>query len=913
MKHTPSALTSTPGSALASTDIDADALLRAVVQKFEEALQGAISEAEDGRSGIDLNVHALAGRQDAGLEPFKRAVDSLAEQDKDKSALLDAMVACVPKFFGLLTGWPESSKIKSSPLALRSSTAMECLRYLLAKLRASHQSPSKGGFLLRIVLEAMTTPFSKGRPFASPTITGELLDLFVWFVEEILEKEGGIPKFCDIYEKEAQAEHVTSPLAFASCHRETEVVSYLLRRGADVGCFQGRPQSSPGMCCFSQGLVTEFEALLDNNLSLSAVFDLDADGTPGLPLHRHSLFSFMVQHRGSRPSNVDISDEIFEMLLARRHKILEICFERQPQALAFRNLLKAEVGAPVEMTLLDHAVHADDLYLFRELENRGLEILEERRPGDLLPSVFRAPTLLFALNQGAEKIVRYLVEERGLLKDWRTRLSQECQASLAEMAGWHACASVTKEPSYQNWERASSVVLLDILLRAGFDGFTDAEGNSQLWRFLCAPDKMDRLDEKRVLELLQRLHAAGSGTLTAPIFYEDYEDWTPLHAFAYQGWTTVVDFLVETVGISCDVIATQKGGTDHGRRFTPLTMSIPRGHSETVLLLVLKYKARSVLEGLSGAEQPIIMLMNYEEPHAERIKQGEDLRILKAMIKNDRDIIMDQRYYGPTPDMHKLGNPISWLFMLRVKRNDLLSCLLEAGLEGTKEAVNAIACVRSTSSDPSKTFGIGPPSAIAANVGDWEALKLLIRHGATVTYQGQVSLPLPYGLPAPLGSFILPSALRITRAFCTDRRLLALVEAAARREITEAIGSNTAAGDASAASTPESNVAEDSTFKAVTSEKEEKKKAKKRAAKKKAKEKKRADAATKEAHVGAGKEAEGNDSDSDSSGEDEEEAALDEEEKMLARAPTFDLEKERAVRKARAEAEAAAESMKIGK
>jgi hypothetical protein len=92
----------------------------------------------------------------------------------------------------------------------------------------------------------------------------------------------------------------------------------------------------------------------------------------------------------------------------------------------------------------------------------------------------------------------------------------------------------------------------------------------------------------------------------------------------------------------------------------------------------------------------------------------------------------------------------------------------------------------------------------------------------------------------------------------------------------------------------------------VMTEAEEKKKAKKRAAKKKAKEKKRAAAAAAtEGHAGAGKEANnGADSESDSSGTDEEEAGMNEEERMLARAPTFDLEKEKAARKARAEKEA---------
>jgi hypothetical protein len=90
---------------------------------------------------------------------------------------------------------------------------------------------------------------------------------------------------------------------------------------------------------------------------------------------------------------------------------------------------------------------------------------------------------------------------------------------------------------------------------------------------------------------------------------------------------------------------------------------------------------------------------------------------------------------------------------------------------------------------------------------------------------------------------------------------------------------------------------------------EEKKKAKKREQKKKAKAKKRAAAAVAQtASAGAGGKAaadqeEGLPSSTDSSGIDEEEAGMDEEERMLARAPTFDLEKERAARKAARERE----------
>jgi hypothetical protein len=216
---------------------------------------------------------------------------------------------------------------------------------------------------------------------------------------------------------------------------------------------------------------------------------------------------------------------------------------------------------------------------------------------------------------------------------------------------------------------------------------------------------------------------------------------------------------------------------------------------------------------------------------------------------------------------------------------------------------------------PRLGFLIGSPVALAAYYQDWEALRMLVQLGGHVTRQHHG--PLPYGVPLPPHYHILLPASFFVRkgGTCDDRRVIALVEAAAKKEIAGTEGAElkapTKAAPAASVGTLASNAAEDDSFKRVTTEKEEKQKAKRRAQKKKAKAKKRA--AAKEANAGAGKEADpGPDSDSDSSGTDEEEAGMDEEERMLARAPTFDLEKEKAARKARAEAEAL-EAAKRGK
>jgi hypothetical protein len=204
------------------------------------------------------------------------------------------------------------------------------------------------------------------------------------------------------------------------------------------------------------------------------------------------------------------------------------------------------------------------------------------------------------------------------------------------------------------------------------------------------------------------------------------------------------------------------------------------------------------------------------------------------------------------------------------------------------------------------SHGLGAATALqwAVNNQRWDACHLLLRLGRPKV------LSSPF---IPAGLFAIP----LKRVYDLvmedpearrDRKLVSLVELAAKKERAEQSAASVApAREASSAF-------EDPSVKVLT-EKEEKKKAKKRAQKKKAKAKKREKAREEAAGVasaGAGKEQPLSSDDDDSSGTDEEEAGMTEEEKMLARAPTFDLEKEKAARKARAAAEAE-EAAKKGK
>jgi hypothetical protein len=129
---------------------------------------------------------------------------------------------------------------------------------------------------------------------------------------------------------------------------------------------------------------------------------------------------------------------------------------------------------------------------------------------------------------------------------------------------------------------------------------------------------------------------------------------------------------------------------------------------------------------------------------------------------------------------------------------------------------------------------------------------------------------------------------------CSDRRVVMLVEMARKKEKAESDRARAAATPgptttkAPTGLPPADEVGlaattfEDPGMKAITA-KEAKEKERKKAQKKKARAKKRAEA---KANGGAGKK----DDDSSDSGEDSAEAGMDDEERMMHRAPAFDLE-----------------------
>jgi hypothetical protein len=209
-------------------------------------------------------------------------------------------------------------------------------------------------------------------------------------------------------------------------------------------------------------------------------------------------------------------------------------------------------------------------------------------------------------------------------------------------------------------------------------------------------------------------------------------------------------------------------------------------------------------------------------------------------------------------------------------------------LPGGKERCVRPILVNLTAKDGENARDLCYPAQFCAANSRWELLTVLLNNDAA-----PVTLTTPR---LPSVEFMVKEIFAEGGRAAPPRSLMAQVEAAAKREREERRekAAKKKPSGSGTARTSASNAFEDPSVK-VLSEKEAKKKGKKREQKKKAKAKKRAAIA---AAAGAGGVAGEVSDDSDSSGTDEEEAGMDEEERMLARAPTFDLEKERAARRA---------------
>jgi hypothetical protein len=500
------------------------------------------------------------------------------------------------------------------------------------------------------------------------------------------------------------------------------------------------------------------------------------------------------------------------------------------------------------------------------------------------------PTLYFSLLFPCAEILRMLVDAGALSLH---RYDAWALEQLAIVRAVFVACSFPIKPKFHK-EYASMLrkpdeirKTVDLILSASLPSFAGSQKNNPVL-FTLIKNTEYIMEEKHAVTYLCKCRDAGLDIL----HYKESDVASPhvstlVHSAAAAGLLGVMDIAIGVAGpSSVDGWSEEVSAVMRTTRVTPLLFALEQKQTAVALHLLRHHKARAASREAASktAEQPVMVLLAHTD-------DKEGLVILKELIKAD-PLLLDLPCYSPID----ATSPIACCLARELPR--CLEFLLTSGLKGLQTMCRR-AHRSKTVGDPTQKADINLAQHVAS-MRAWENLSILLRHCP------DISVLAPATFWRPDGTWFHDSenaVIKLVKNLGAPRAVLLQVEAIARRQTAEEQKAKVIAAN----SAVPSNAFEEPGPKVVT-EAEEKRKAKKRAAKKKAKQKKRAAAAAaKEGNAGAGKEAEAaveSDS-SDSSGSDEEEAGMTEEERMLARAPTFDLEKERAARKARAELEAA--------
>jgi beta-glucanase (GH16 family) len=466
------------------------------------------------------------------------------------------------------------------------------------------------------------------------------------------------------------------------------------------------------------------------------------------------------------------------------------------------------------------------------------------------------------MQANSKELEAFLAPPFELLKGWEdpkvfTPSRRDAVASALSMAGERSVHPQTEELARRGFETVK------LCLEAGLT-FAPEELRAFLDVAFEETRRRGGIKGPDVVRVMKLLHDHGVNMNALPGVSKGKGIATLTHWAAEWNLKEVVEFALDE--LKCDVNAIWSQPHDRRKEtisLTPLYVAVGAGNYDIANMLVARYGARSCIPGINTPSQPLMVAHRKGDT-------PEGFALLKAMLASQKDVL-DTKYWPPISD----GMQFSFHIMALEFDTDVYSLLFDSGQEGMDKVLTEPVVMPSLR----EKFTV---AAFAAMMEKWTALDALVKHGASVLAPARTSA----------GKATTIAELVRKNKDC-PRKTSALVEAAYQREMKDKQeGKSAPAG--SPATTVGSNAVEDPSVKVLT-EQEEKRKAKKRAAKKKAKAKKRATAA--EANAGAGK-AEEDESSSDS-GDDTEEEGMTEEERMLSRAPTFDLEKER---KRRAEA-----------
>jgi hypothetical protein len=778
--------------------------------------------------------------------------------------------ACIGVTFGALSrlggsGGAEAPHI-GAPEWLSGTESLKLLRQLLQAL--VQQDPSvrdRGWEFLSYAMQGWYAPslyLGAPDPLVKPGPSSLLCPLLAFLADQILRDEF---KFRNCYAQELTygSARLTPPMVVAARNGDLECAQFLQGRGHVIQSGQGPPTFDPGYIAFYWGHPHVFELLCSTGYDASVCYQVGGCGA------RIPVIFLMIQSF-SLMSEDDLSD--VSSLPERREKILRLCFTRQPE---LANLYYEDHSATYRRgCLIDSAVYGGMKAIEIALEyGSSLEFKYVQREESGRVFIERTPTVVTVLNALPLAAAVEIIDRYGLLV--REPYDEPSLNSVAAVALVYSTSSIFAP---EEAAREEAFGKLKLLFDAGFADYATEGvllGDAVRDKESTEADS-SVLDSDQESRLLRAMRVAKKGYPPCEPF-SGLANTTALLIMAIRsGLSRVVTFLLKERGMdaNCAYLGV-----------SPLACALQVQQYQIARDLIASHGAKVTPADCEQERLPLSFLISNTSDETEPAA----VEVLDEMLKQEPDMLL------------------RWLFAKKGPASSCAGPFHHAVLNGRRKILEKL-LLGSSQEAITKTIETGlnadsyfcTATQLAALVDDWNALYLLLRYCPTASVTSTTAT-------AEDGSILktdLPSVATIcAERNCRDRRVLAVVDTIRKREKAAADRAKAASaeaekkkrGDGAAATAVQEAVPppdatgtsttafEDPSLKAI-SVKEAKEKERKKAQKKKARAKKRAEA---KANGGAGKK---EDEDSSDSGEDSAEEGMDEEEKMMHRAPAFDLE-----------------------
>jgi hypothetical protein len=753
--------------------------------------------------------------------------------------------------------------------------------------------PSQDGAAVILALEGLhAVPIKGGMrcfPGKPPRAHGKVLEIFAWYVKEFLPVRCGLLKpwrrpDSDSWRFQQGSVPYRSPLSAAIAFGEKDVFEMLLacETGFDVEELLGTPGNTPLSTAFRCGDLHFAERLL--SLGVRSSNRCERFGPQAAVMrgnYRWPVVFELLRMSGMTDIRKEGSPASAELKSLRLAIILR-CVELEPAIVPDLTMLAtSNVGDSYEYGFLHLAIESDNSELIQLAFEHGGKFITSTKSSlsDGARQATMLTTFVTATSPSVSDGTFEFLLSRGLLDDWRSRYpedEQEQGAMAIQKLASKVASLLDKPEGKAAWKR------LETILAAGFNRLHDFEGQNILVESFCFQGEFGQPIEEHFVKVLQLLHAHGCDLYNCDTSLIYGGARLPMYGAALD-MTSVIDFGLSIPGVGIDDVCTFVNPSRPSvppMKATAISLALDQSRCIAIRHLFNK-GARMVIDGFAAEEQPISRLITLK-------LDGFVFEMLPQALSKQPECLAS-KYFLPSSKgelMHPLHLAISFDAPAR------LELILTGNNPYLGEAVDFL-----NRFPKSGKIELATAAQMAAHLHRWKFLVPFLKHTKTpVTKEGIAVLVKASGfgpryVPAP-------SIAESVEKHCKDRAIRALVQAKAKKERKELASGGGSSSTGIAASGLPSNAFEDPRTKVLT-EREEKAKAKKREQKKKAKAKKKAAAAAAGAGAGVDEPAE----DSDSSGTDQEEKGLDEKERMLARAPAFDLEKERAARKAAKEKE----------